>query len=56
MFVNKKKGKSGVIDDPLSQPIVPASSDGRLILKFWDGRTDLLPKKESPIFMEFWIL
>ena len=27
-------------NDPLGQPTVPAGSDCRLILKFWDGRTD----------------
>ena len=37
--------KTGVINDPLGQPTVPAGSDCRLILKFWevrirtDGRT-----------------
>ena len=30
--------KAVVINDPLDQPTVPAGS--RLILKFWDGRTD----------------
>ena len=44
MFTVKKlkvKGnKTGVINDPLGQPTVPARSDCRLILKFWDGRTD----------------
>ena len=34
--------KTGVINDPLGQPTVPAGSDCRLILKFWDGRTDTL--------------
>ena len=32
--------KSGVINDPLGQPTVPSGSNCRLILKFWDGRTD----------------
>ena len=32
--------KTGVINDPLGQPTVPAGSDCRLILKFWEGRTD----------------
>ena len=32
--------KTGVINDPLGQPTVPAGSDCRLILKFWNGRTD----------------
>ena len=32
--------KTGVINDPLGQPTVPLGSDCRLILKFWDGRTD----------------
>ena len=31
--------KTGVINDPLGQPTVPACSDWRLILKFWDVRT-----------------
>ena len=31
---------TGVINDPLSQPTVPAGSDCRLILKFCYGRTD----------------
>ena len=35
-----KSNKTGVINDPLGQPTVPAGSDCRLILKFWDGRTD----------------
>ena len=34
------KYKTGVINDPLGQPTDPAGSDCRLILKFWDGRTD----------------
>ena len=29
-----------VINDPLGQPTVPAGSDCRMIMKFWDGRTD----------------
>ena len=33
-----KHNKTGVINDPLGQPTVPAGSDCRLILKFWDGR------------------
>ena len=37
-----KKNKTGVINDPLGQPKVPAGSNCRLILKFWDGRTDTL--------------
>ena len=32
--------KTGAINDPLGQLTVLADSDGRLILKFWDGRTD----------------
>ena len=32
--------KTVVINDPLGQPTIPAGSDCRLILKFWDGRTD----------------
>ena len=34
-----KRNKTGVINDPLGQPTVPAGSDCRLILKLWDGRT-----------------
>ena len=34
-----KKNKTGVINDPIGQLTVPAGSDCRLILKFWDGRT-----------------
>ena len=37
-----RENKSGVINDPLGQPTVPAGSDCRLILKFRDGRTDTL--------------
>ena len=37
---NTGNNKTGVINDPLGQPTVPAGSDCRLILKFWDGRTD----------------
>ena len=33
------KDKTGVINDPLGQPTVPAGSDCHLILKFWDGWT-----------------
>ena len=29
----------GVINDRLGQPTVPAGSECRLNLKFWDGRT-----------------
>ena len=36
----QNNNKTGVINDPLGQPAVPAGSDCRLILKFWDGRTD----------------
>ena len=32
--------KTRVINDSLGQPTVPAGSDCRLILKFWDGRMD----------------
>ena len=32
--------KTGVINDPLDQPTVPAGSACRLILKYWDGQTD----------------
>ena len=43
-MVNKeqesKKGKTGVINDPLGQPTVPAVNDFRSILKFCHGRTD----------------
>ena len=38
--VKVKLNKTGVINDPLGQPTVPAGSDCRLIIKFWDGRTD----------------
>ena len=31
--------KTGVINNPLGQPKVPAGSDCRLILKFWDGHS-----------------
>ena len=34
-----KENKTGVINDPLGQSTVPAGSDCRLILKFWDGQT-----------------
>ena len=34
----KKRNKTGVLNDPLGQPTVPA--DCCLILKFWDGRTE----------------
>ena len=37
--IETKGNKTGVINDPLGQPTVPAGSDCRLILKFWDGRT-----------------
>ena len=37
-----EKNKTGVINDPLGQPTVPAGSDCSLILMFWDGRTDSL--------------
>ena len=39
--------KTGVINDPLGQPTVPACSDCRLILKFWDGRTDTLSENSD---------
>ena len=39
-FSDVKNNKTGVINDPLGQPTVPAGSDCRWILKFWDGRTD----------------
>ena len=40
-FITKLNlNKTGVINDPLGQPTVPAGSDCPLILKFWDGRTD----------------
>ena len=35
-----KWNKTGVINDPRGQLTVPAGSDCRLILKFWDGLTD----------------
>ena len=31
--------RTGVINDPLGHPLVPAGSDFHLIFKFWDGRT-----------------
>ena len=34
--------KTGVINDPLGQPTVPAGNDCSLIPMFWDGRTDNL--------------
>ena len=37
--VKENEDKTGVINDPLGQPTVPAGSDFHLILKFWDGRT-----------------
>ena len=37
--VKEKYYKTGVINNPLGQPTVPAGSDCRLLLKFWDGRT-----------------
>ena len=40
MTLKFKRNKTGFINDPLGQPTaVPAGSDCRLILKFWDGRT-----------------
>ena len=36
-----KSYKTGVIIDPFSQPTVPAGSDFRLILHFWDWHTDV---------------
>ena len=36
---NESEIKTGVINDPLGKPTVPAGSDCRLILKFWDGLT-----------------
>ena len=41
-FQKKEKDKTGIINDPLGLPTVPAGNDFRLILKFWDGRTDNL--------------
>ena len=38
--MKRNKYKTGVINDPLGQPTVPAGRDCRLILKFRDGRTD----------------
>ena len=38
----KAHGGLGIINDPLGQLTVPASSDCSLIVKFWDGRTDNL--------------
>ena len=43
-FTKKKKTRrdntGGIINDPFGQLTVPAGSDYRLILKFWDVRTD----------------
>ena len=41
-FLKHNIHKTGVINDPLGQPSVPADSDCRLILKFCDGRPDRL--------------
>ena len=45
-----KQNKTEVINDPLGQPTVPAGSDCRLILKFWDGRTDTLCENNDHVF------
>ena len=45
-----KQNKTGVINDPLGQPTVPAGSDCRLILKFWDGLTDALCENSDHYF------
>ena len=39
-FPEIKRDKTGVINDPLGQPTVPAGSDFRSTLKFCDGRTE----------------
>ena len=39
-YGNSKENKTGVINDPLGQPTVPAGSDCRWILKFCAGHTD----------------
>ena len=40
-YVWKEENKmKRVINDPLGQPTDPAGSDCRLIIKFWDGRTE----------------
>ena len=31
----------------LAQPIVPAGSDFRFILKFWDGQTDIRTDRQT---------
>ena len=41
-ILKANKDKTGVINDPLGQPTVPAGSACGLILKFWDGCTDAL--------------
>ena len=41
-YDKRNEYKTGVMNDPLGQPTVPAGSDCRLILKFWDRRTDTL--------------
>ena len=47
-----KKNKTGVINDPLGQPTVPASSDFRL--KFWDRRTDNLCENSDHYLPGLW--
>ena len=46
--------KTGVINDPLGQHTVPAGSDSRLILKFWDGRTDNMCKNSDHFRPGLW--
>ena len=41
---------------PLGQPTVPAGSDCRLILKFWDGRTNTIWWTASQIMMTYYTL
>ena len=38
---------TAVINDPHGHPTVPAGSDCRLILKFWDERTDTLSENSD---------
>ena len=43
MFDKTNLYKTGVINDPLGQPTVPACMDFRLILTFWNGQTKVQP-------------
>ena len=46
-FYKTGKNKTGVFNDPLGQPTIPAGSDCRLILKFWDGRKYVRTRTDS---------